>query len=81
MRSAQDIIRLGTIFIIIGFASLFLGSILSAVQNGGSNNFGGLILIGPIPIAFGSSPEITSNMLWIGLLIAVVYLLFWRGHR
>jgi uncharacterized protein (TIGR00304 family) len=81
MRSAQDIIRLGTFFIIIGFASLFLGVILSAVQNGEGNNFGGLILIGPIPIAFGSSPGITSNMLWIGLIIAVVYLLFRRGHR
>ncbi|MBN1133456.1 MAG: DUF131 domain-containing protein [Methanosarcinaceae archaeon] len=81
MKSAQDIIRLGTIFIIIGFGSLFIGYILSALQNVGNNNFGGLILIGPIPIAFGSSPEITSNMLWIGLIIMVVYLLFWRWHR
>lgn len=79
MKSAQDIIRLGTIFIIIGFGSLLIGSILSAVH--GNNNFGGLILIGPIPIVFGSSPEITSNMLWIGLIILVVYLLFWRWHR
>ncbi len=79
MRSAQDIIRLGTIFIIIGFASLFLDFVLPAVQNGGSNNFGGLILIRPITITFGSSHEITSNMLWVGLLIAVVYLLFWEA--
>jgi len=81
MRSAHDIVRFGTVLIVIGFAAVFLGTMLMAVQNDDSGHFGGLIMIGPIPIAFGSSQEITSTMLGIGLLILVVYLLFGKWPR
>jgi len=72
MSYSQKAIQAGILLIFLGFVLVFLGTILSAGDSGG--NFGGVLLIGPIPIAFGSSPEITSTMLWAGVIIALIYL-------
>ncbi|ETA67378.1 putative membrane protein [Methanolobus tindarius DSM 2278] len=77
MRSPQELSQLGSLLIFLGFFLVFAGVILSSFS--GSGDFGGLFMIGPVPIAFGSSPEITSSMLWAGVLIAVIYLLARRG--
>ncbi|ADI73325.1 Protein of unknown function DUF131 [Methanohalobium evestigatum Z-7303] len=69
----SNLLKLGSLLIFIGFAMVFLGMIFTAGT--GQNDFGGLIMIGPIPIVFGTSPEITSSMLLLGLLILIVYLL------
>jgi uncharacterized membrane protein len=76
MRSSQDIFNTGFILVILGFILAFAGMLVSPFS--GASEFGGLILIGPIPIAFGSSPELTSSMLWAGVLMAIVYF-FVRG--
>ncbi|WP_319508404.1 DUF131 domain-containing protein [uncultured Methanolobus sp.] len=60
MRSSQDIFNTGIILVILGFVLVLAGVLISSLN--GTGEFGGLILIGPIPIAFGSSPEITSSM-------------------
>lgn len=73
MRSPLDLLQLGSLLVFIGFFLVFAGAIVSSFSS--NSNFGGLVMIGPIPIAFGSSPEITSSMLWAGVLIAVIYLL------
>ncbi|WP_288069156.1 DUF131 domain-containing protein [Methanolobus sp.] len=73
MRSPQELSQLGSLLIFLGFFLVFAGVIVSSFS--GSGDFGGLVMIGPVPIAFGSSPEITSSMLWAGVLIAVIYLL------
>ncbi len=70
-----NIIKIGITLILIGFALVFIGTILSA-QN---TTFGGLIMIGPIPIAFGSSPQITIIAMIIGLGLMLVY--FMLGRR
>ena len=78
MRTPEDFLKLGITITFIGFIAVFLGVILTMLQNPVGSQMGGIILIGPIPIAFGSSPEITSNMLWLGLLVAVLYLFLWK---
>lgn len=79
MASSQDIVRIGSYLISIGFVLLVAGFFLSAMQNGsGSGEFGGLVLIGPIPIAFGSSPEITTSMFYVGFLMFIIYLFIRR---
>lgn len=80
MASSRDIVRIGSFLIFIGIVMLFAGFLLSGMQNnsGGSREFGGLVLIGPIPITFGSSPEITTSMLYVGLLMFVIYLFIRR---
>ncbi len=62
-------IKLGLLLIMIGFASVFIGTLLSAQKT----DFGGLIMIGPIPIVFGTSPEITLVAMVIGLVMMLVF--------
>jgi len=70
-----DFIRIGIYLIIAGFGLAFTGSILSA----GNPSFSGLIMIGPIPVAFGSSPEMTVIAMLIGLIM--MFLFFRMGRR
>jgi uncharacterized protein (TIGR00304 family) len=81
MPASQKFLKLGITVIFIGFIILLLGVILSALQNPGGSQFGGLIMIGPIPIVFGSSPEITTTMLGLGLLLTIFYLFLWKMRR
>ncbi|MDD5474811.1 MAG: DUF131 domain-containing protein [Candidatus Methanoperedens sp.] len=64
-----DITKLGIYLILIGFALVLIGTTISA-QNA---NVGGLIMIGPLPIAFGTSPGITIIAMIIGLLLMLAY--------
>lgn len=82
MRISQDFLRLGAIVIFIGFTILILSVVLTiSSQHPGNSQIGGVIMIGPIPIAFGSSPEITTNMLGLGLIVSILYLFLWRMKR
>ena len=71
-----DLIRSGIFLILIGFALVFAGASLSS----GNAGFGGLVMIGPIPIAFGSSPTMTVVAMVIGLLIMMVFWIFGRRN-
>ena len=71
-----DIIKLGIFLILTGFVLALVGAVLSA----SSTAFGGLIMIGPIPIAFGSSPEITVVAMAIGLLLMLVFFILGRRN-
>ncbi len=71
----MNIIKFGLALMLIGFAFVFIGGFLSAQ----GTNFGGLVMIGPIPIAFGTSPELTVIAMGIGLLMMLVFLL-WRRN-
>lgn len=72
----MNLIKLGIYLILIGFALLFVGMIISARNT----SFGGLVLIGPIPIAFGSSPLITVIAMIIGLLLMIAYFIIGRRN-
>jgi uncharacterized protein (TIGR00304 family) len=71
-----DIIKLGLYLILAGIALLLIGSLLSARRV----DFGGLIMIGPIPIAFGTSPEMTVIAMAIGLVLMLLFLLLRRKY-
>ncbi len=70
----MNIIKFGIYLIIIGFALVLIGIILSARNV----SFGGLVMIGPIPIAFGTSPGITVIAMVIGLLLMIAYFIIRR---
>ena len=47
-------------FLLLGIALVFVGIavlVVASIFLGGSANVGGIILIGPIPIVFGSVPD------------------------
>jgi uncharacterized protein (TIGR00304 family) len=81
MPSSQKFLKVGLTVTFIGFIILLLGVIHSALQNPGGSQIGGIIMIGPIPIVFGSSPEITTTMLGLGLLLTILYLFLWKAKR
>ncbi|VVB51421.1 Uncharacterised protein [uncultured archaeon] len=71
----MKLIKTDIILILIGFAMVFIGTIVSSQKT----NIGGLIMIGPIPIAFGTSPEITVIAMLIG--VVLMLLMFFIGRR
>ncbi|MCO5380893.1 MAG: DUF131 domain-containing protein [Methanosarcina barkeri] len=81
MRTSEDFLKVGATVIFVGFIILLLDVVLTILQHPASSQMGGLIMLGPIPIAFGSSPEITTNMLGIGLLVTILYLFLWKMKR
>lgn len=79
MPASQKFLKLGVTMMFIGFIILLLGVIFTTLQNPTGSQFGGLIMIGPIPIVFGSSPQITTTMLGLGLLLTILYLFLWKA--
>ena len=75
---------LGVLVILTGFLVVTIGVFLGA---GGSTSAGGFILIGPIPIVFGSGPNssiLASVALAISAVMVVAYLvsfLIWGWNR
>jgi uncharacterized membrane protein len=58
---------LGITFVFVGIAVLTLASVVL----GGPGSVGGVILIGPIPIVFGSGPE-AGLLITISIILTVV---------
>lgn len=81
MRVSENFLRVGTTVTFIGFTILVLGIVLTILQHPSNTQMGGLIMLGPIPIVFGSTPEITTNMLGLGLLVTILYLFLWKTKR
>ncbi len=63
------IIFIGVIVVLAAFVLLFLSSIKSGKVRGG-----GALIIGPLPIVFGSDRESVKTVLWLS--IALTTLLF-----
>lgn len=75
----EEIISLGFILIFLGMIVIMLGFILSLPRGETKVEGGGVILIGPFPIVFGSSKESVKAVVLLTIaLIVVVYLLFYR---
>lgn len=71
----MNIKRSGGIIFFIFLAAFFIGAVFLTQKA----NIGGLIMIGPIPIAFGNSPEVTIVAMLFGILLMVLF--FVAGHR
>lgn len=81
--NTNTLIMAGIILIILGIFLIFAGSIISIstkTKEGAEVKTGGVIMIGPIPIIFGSD----RGMAIIGFLMAIIlmivaYILFYRS--
>lgn len=67
------IVHAGIALVILGFILLSFGTFSDAA-------FGGLVMIGPIPIAFGSSPSMTALSMVVGIVLLILYLIMWGKH-
>ena len=79
----------GSFLVIAGVAVIFIGMIMilagTALQNTSSKNetvkTGGVILIGPIPIIFGTDKSFTIIAVIIGIILMIIsYFLFYRPY-
>lgn len=66
------LILLGILTLIIAFAILLISSI-----KGGRVRGGGAVIIGPIPIVFGTDKESMRAVLWLSIILTlIVFMLF-----
>jgi len=80
----------GSLLLFLAIISFFIGSWTSATQDPGQvpvetnsptpaartkKSFGGVVLIGPIPIVFGSDEKIAKSMLMIAVAILAAFVL------
>jgi uncharacterized membrane protein len=65
-RRLFGLLVVGFVLMFVGVAVVFLAAVFS-----GSSSVGGVILIGPIPIVFGSGPDAVPLVL-LGVIITVI---------
>ena len=61
--------------VMIGITVVMLGLTLLALSSAGNVEYGGVVIIGPVPIVFGSSPDIAVFMVFIALVLILLPLL------
>ena len=78
-----DLITLGVIVILIGFVIIFMTTLLSARSRsregeGGHTEVkgGGVVMIGPIPIIFGTDAKWTTIAIILAIILVVVSFIF-----
>jgi uncharacterized protein (TIGR00304 family) len=76
MIQGNTIVTVGILVIIIGFILIFTGTALQSSSKTSDVKTGGVILIGPIPIIFGSDKGtiVTAVIMAIILMIIVLIL-------
>jgi len=74
-----EIISLGFLLIFTGIILIMLGAIMSIPKGEAEVKGGGVVLIGPFPIIFGTDSESIKSLIVMTLiLILMVYFLFYR---
>jgi uncharacterized protein (TIGR00304 family) len=86
MVNSNTIILAGVVVIILGILLIFLGAALQITSKSGGTGevqAGGVVMIGPIPIIFGTNKNITTISIVLAIILMVLaYLLFYRwGFR
>lgn len=76
----ERIILAGLAFLFVGILLIFAGTILSAVgtEKNAKMESAGIIMIGPIPIMFGSRRLLIPLALLAIILMIISYWLFWK---
>ncbi|KXS41530.1 MAG: hypothetical protein AWU59_2055 [Methanolobus sp. T82-4] len=79
------LIYAGLLLIMLGFLLLISGSLGSMFKNSGEQEKhgadvkgGGIIMIGPIPIVFGSDKSSVKTLLILAIVLMVMYFIVFR---
>ena len=73
----MDLVTVGLLVIIAGFAIVVVSLVLRGAGTKTEVKGGGVIMIGPIPIVFGSDAKWTSVAIALAIILIVVYFLLW----
>jgi uncharacterized protein (TIGR00304 family) len=71
--------NIGLLLALAGFAmavvAIFI-AILRSAKGTGKIRGGGVVMIGPVPIVFGTDKESVRILMWLGIVLMIVLLLF-----
>jgi uncharacterized protein (TIGR00304 family) len=82
MKSGE-IVFLGVVVILLGALIIFAGIVKEAVSKGSSKGEfrgGGVVMIGPIPIIFGTDRESAGAVIILAIILVTVSYLLFRGR-
>jgi len=68
---------LGFTFVVAGLGLLIYGMVWRMRRSGLRGEFGGLVMIGPFPIVFGSGKGIVRLMTILSIILIVVFVVLW----
>ena len=75
--------NIGVILIAVGFLLVIISLVQTAMQGSlgqGNTGYGGVVLVGPIPIVFGSSPSMAiASMIMAIAMMLIAFFLFRRS--
>lgn len=81
MVNANYILIVGVAAVIIGFILIFVGMALHSSFKTGDVKSGGVILIGPIPIIFGTDRGMVFTAVILAIVLMLIsYILFYRAN-
>ncbi|MEB3850976.1 MAG: DUF131 domain-containing protein [Desulfurococcales archaeon] len=75
----STLVGAGVLLVLLGFALIFLGVLRASLEGGGRVEGGGVVMVGPIPIVFGTSLRAAVAAMVLALALMVVALLLSRG--
>jgi uncharacterized protein (TIGR00304 family) len=83
MKSGE-IVYFGVMLIILGALIIFAGIVKEAVSSKGTSKGefrgGGVVMIGPIPIIFGTDRESAGLVIFLAIILIVVSYILFRGR-
>ncbi|WP_297476738.1 DUF131 domain-containing protein [Thermococcus sp.] len=69
----RTLIGAGMALILVGFLLVFIGTLVAASSGSGDVEGGGVIMIGPIPIVFGTN----RNAATLAMVLAIILMGLW----
>ena len=78
-RVLADVAALGLVLILTGVVVVLAGVLKASVTGEGRVKGGAVVLVGPIPVAFGTDAKWTSVAIGLALVLMVLALLFYLG--
>ena len=67
----------GFILLLLGVLLVFAGTLLSAIKGGAKVEGGGVLVVGPVPVIFGSSTKMAIIAGLLGLALMLVSLVIY----
>ncbi len=74
-----DLVLAGVVVIVLGIGLVFASIVMSTKKEGGRAEGGGVVLIGPIPIVFGSDAKWATVAVVLAIVLMLISLIFYLG--
>jgi len=81
LAGGESLVGLGFLLVFLGVFLIFVGVLASALRGGGEVEAGGVIVVGPVPIVFGTSSKAALAAAILGLAMMLIALFIWLQAR